>query len=261
MSQSIPKIQTLYYFNKSFVKTAAEVIRSLLSSNGIKVGYSINEFPGDIDSKKSQLEVTSVIIELQKKINEIIQSYPWRYIGECGYILQEIRCEELKQPETAPEAKKENDDFKLFLNQLSEGLAEHLFGGKSSKDADKSCKGDKNPTLTFISEENSKVSRVFDKSGIAGLESCYGPKEKPKKPLHPGKILRDILLCQYYSPSKFSLDKEADDFDLTPNFLERFLDGKEDIDHVLAFKIAYQIEGTDVRFWMDLQERYDSYKG
>jgi plasmid maintenance system antidote protein VapI len=79
-------------------------------------------------------------------------------------------------------------------------------------------------------------------------------------PLHPGKIYYDIILSKSWTiPLSFNLHDEAYELRINEDELSDFINGKKGLDHVLAYKLACNIEGTDVRFWMDLQEKYDEY--
>lgn len=88
-----------------------------------------------------------------------------------------------------------------------------------------------------------------------------------KKPLHPGKVSNDLLRLDDDNTlidGSLVFSNILIDLDLCGSrdgerFIKRFFDGLEDVDHILAYKLAKAIEGTDVRFWMDLQEKYDEY--
>ena len=88
-----------------------------------------------------------------------------------------------------------------------------------------------------------------------------------KKPLHPGKVSNDLLRLDDDNTlidGSLVFSNILIDLDLCGSrdgerFIKRFFDGLEDVDHILAYKLAKAIEGTDVRLWMDLQERYDEY--
>ncbi len=99
------------------------------------------------------------------------------------------------------------------------------------------------------------------------IVSSANYKEKP--PLHPGKIAHDLLWEQGHRHTVYhTCPDNMDNYFETLNFgiipinkdiLSKLIDGKFDIEHVLAYKLANLIDNTDVRFWMDLQERYDDY--
>lgn len=88
-------------------------------------------------------------------------------------------------------------------------------------------------------------------------------KKEAKKPLHPGKVANDILVIKGYQgiPYKVCLVKCGHLLAMNGVFLCELFEGRVGICHTVAYKLAKVIEGTDVRFWMDLQERYDSYAG
>ena len=88
-----------------------------------------------------------------------------------------------------------------------------------------------------------------------------------KKPLHPGKVSNDLLRLDDDNTlidgslvfSNILIDLDLCESRDGERFIKRFFDGLEDVDHILAYKLAKAIEGTDVRFWMELQEKYDAY--
>jgi hypothetical protein len=84
---------------------------------------------------------------------------------------------------------------------------------------------------------------------------------------HPGKVANDLLRLDDDNTlidGSLVFSNILIDLDLCGSrdgerFIKRFFDGLEDVDHILAYKLAKAIEGTDVRFWMDLQEKYDEH--
>ena len=114
------------------------------------------------------------------------------------------------------------------------------------------------------------LERLYRDEVNQDFYKCYGPTEKDdncKKPLHPGKVSNDLLRLDDDNTlidGSLVFSNILIDLDLCGSrdgerFIKRFFDGLEDVDHILAYKLAKAIEGTDVRFWMDLQERYDEY--
>lgn len=86
---------------------------------------------------------------------------------------------------------------------------------------------------------------------------------KDKKPNHPGNIARSFLEQIY------NRDEDLFSFKIIGNiarelyvdryFIDRLFNGLENVDYVLAYKLARLIRGTDIRFWIGLQEKYDEY--
>lgn len=110
------------------------------------------------------------------------------------------------------------------------------------------------------------LDRLYRDEVNQDFYKCYGPTEKDdncKKPLHPGKVANDLLVIKGYrgasSEDMASPTLCGDILSMNSAFLEEFFCGYVDICHATAYKLAKAIEGTDVRFWMDLQERYDEY--
>jgi hypothetical protein len=114
------------------------------------------------------------------------------------------------------------------------------------------------------------LERLYRDEVNQDFYKCYGPTEKDdncKKPLHPGKVSNDLLRLDDDNTlidgslvfSNILIDLDLCESRDGERFIKRFFDGLEDVDHILAYKLAKAIEGTDVRFWMDLQERYDEY--
>lgn len=99
------------------------------------------------------------------------------------------------------------------------------------------------------------------------IKHIKGSTDKDKKPNHPGKVSNDLLRLDDDNTlidGSLVFSNILIDLDLCGSrdgerFIKRFFDGLEDVDHILAYKLAKAIEGTDVRFWMDLQEKYDEY--
>lgn len=80
---------------------------------------------------------------------------------------------------------------------------------------------------------------------------------------HPGKVANDLLVIKGYrgasAEDMASPTLCGDILSMNSAFLEEFFCGYVDICHATAYKLAKVIEGTDVRFWMELQEKYDAY--
>ncbi len=85
------------------------------------------------------------------------------------------------------------------------------------------------------------------------------PKER-KIPLHPGKIAYDLLFAKaQINRDYFSAGNIAIDLDIECKFIERLFECQEDVNHILAYKLAKVIDNTDVAFWLCAQECYDEY--
>lgn len=86
---------------------------------------------------------------------------------------------------------------------------------------------------------------------------------KDNKHPHPGKVANDLLVIKGYrgalSEDMASPTLCGDILSMNSASLEEFFCGYVDICHATAYKLAKVIEGTDVRFWMELQEKYDAY--
>lgn len=110
------------------------------------------------------------------------------------------------------------------------------------------------------------LERLYRDEVNQDFYKCYGPTEKDdncKKQLHPGKVANDLLVIKGYrgasSKDMASPTLCGDILSMNSAFLEEFFCGYVDICHDTAYKLAKVIEGTDVRFWMELQEKYDAY--
>jgi len=95
------------------------------------------------------------------------------------------------------------------------------------------------------------------------IKHIKGSIDKDKKPNHPGNIARSLLEQIYNRDADLSsfkiIGNIATDLRVDRSFINRFLNGFENVDYVFAYKLARLICGTDIRFWMDLQEKYDEY--
>jgi hypothetical protein len=99
------------------------------------------------------------------------------------------------------------------------------------------------------------------------------PQYKEKEPWRPHYIVKSLLIASglyTFAPSGLddgdlmkilNINQSAAALDISNAELKDLANGFKDIDHVSAYKLSKAIKGTDVRFWMDLQERYDEYEG
>ncbi len=74
-----------------------------------------------------------------------------------------------------------------------------------------------------------------------------------KQPLHPGKIASDLLDLVPHKPV-------INDLHIYETEWKEFAEGGRDIDHVLAYRLSQCIKGTDMAFWLKLQEDYDNHQ-
>lgn len=71
-----------------------------------------------------------------------------------------------------------------------------------------------------------------------------------KYPLHPGKIASDLLDLAPYKTI-------VNDLHIYEAEWREFVEGRSDIDHILAYRLSQCIECTDMAFWLKLQQDYD----
>lgn len=120
-------------------------------------------------------------------------------------------------------------------------------------------------------EESKRFSDFLkDRCTITDLMLGKTKEKESKKPLHPTEVATQLLLlncctlCCFENDNLFAnvLDtrKASELLNIPESYLKEFIKQNHDMDWMMAFKLAKAIEGTDIRFWMDLQERYDSYK-
>ena len=74
-------------------------------------------------------------------------------------------------------------------------------------------------------------------------------------PLHPGQILRDILVQQARVP--FSVTKLSENLGINRTTLSRLLNGHMGISAEMALRLSTLLPNTDMVFWMNLQRDYD----
>ncbi len=85
-----------------------------------------------------------------------------------------------------------------------------------------------------------------------------------KEPMHPGKVLKEILHDIIYPASIAMgispLQSMHDMTSIDKHDLEKFLNGEIGVDYVIAFKLGKSLHCTDMAFWLKLQKDYDGYK-
>ncbi len=86
---------------------------------------------------------------------------------------------------------------------------------------------------------------------------------KDTKPPHPGKVAHELLaeICRdYYGASLHRNVKViSKHLQFEEHLLDDFFNGGASVGYVLAYKLSKLIKETDIRFWMDLQEKYDEH--
>ena len=75
---------------------------------------------------------------------------------------------------------------------------------------------------------------------------------KPAEVFHPGDALRDMLA----SSGKYG---DLVNTGLSPDFIQRLLDGNARINSVTAKRLAAGL-GTSASLWVNLQDQYDRYQ-
>lgn len=78
-----------------------------------------------------------------------------------------------------------------------------------------------------------------------------------KEPMHPGKILKIIMESIY--PDSKTISPIQRITDIPYDSLNELLDGSVDIDYLSAYRLGKSVEGTDMVFWLKLQNDYDDY--
>jgi plasmid maintenance system antidote protein VapI len=92
-----------------------------------------------------------------------------------------------------------------------------------------------------------------------------------KEVAHPGKILYDILMteegCFYIFSSENWCDKKviavghvADMLNIERRSIENLLNCVDGVSRAMAYKLGKHIKGTDMAFWLKLQEDYENYQ-
>lgn len=113
------------------------------------------------------------------------------------------------------------------------------------------------PKMTLKFPNSDKLRCDCEGSGSHDL--LLGKTKEPKEPIHPGWVAYDLLIASGHDCS-YGLDfiKASECLGLTVELLNMIVCGDTSIHPMIAYKLAKVISGTDVRFWMDLQEKYDA---
>lgn len=72
-------------------------------------------------------------------------------------------------------------------------------------------------------------------------------------PLHPGEIIREILL----ESAGLSVTEAAIKLDISRSTLSRLLNGRSGISTDMACRLAKLLPSTDITMWLNLQRDYD----
>lgn len=73
------------------------------------------------------------------------------------------------------------------------------------------------------------------------------------KLLHPGKIVREILI----DGADLSVTEAADHLGVSRTTLSRLLNGRIGMSPEMAIRLSKLLESTNTLFWMNLQRDYD----
>jgi addiction module HigA family antidote len=76
---------------------------------------------------------------------------------------------------------------------------------------------------------------------------------KAYKPLHPGLIVREILM----EGANLTVTAIAKKLDVHRTTVSRLLNGNAGISADMALRLSKLLPNTDIQFWMNLQRDYD----
>jgi antitoxin HigA-1 len=76
------------------------------------------------------------------------------------------------------------------------------------------------------------------------------------KPLHPGEIIREILI----EGANLSVIDAAKKLDVNRTTLSRLLNGRAGISADMALRLSKLLPNTDILLWMNLQRDYDVWQ-
>lgn len=76
---------------------------------------------------------------------------------------------------------------------------------------------------------------------------------KSYEPLHPGLIIREILI----EGANLTVTEVAKKLDVHRTTLSRLLNGSAGISPDMALRLSKLLPNTDIEFWMNLQRDYD----
>ena len=73
------------------------------------------------------------------------------------------------------------------------------------------------------------------------------------KPLHPGEIIREILI----EGAGLSVKEAAEQLDVSRSTLSRLLNGRAGISADMALRLSKLLPQTDITMWMNLQRDHN----
>ena len=76
------------------------------------------------------------------------------------------------------------------------------------------------------------------------------------EPLHPGEIVREILI----EGAGLTVGNAADKLKVDRTTLSRLLNGHADLSPEMAYRLSKLLPKTDVIFWLNLQRDYDTWE-
>ena len=79
---------------------------------------------------------------------------------------------------------------------------------------------------------------------------------KMHEPPHPGEILREI----YLAPLDVTVKAAAERLGVTRKALSELVNGHTTLSRDMAIRLAKGFPNTDIRFWLDLQLRHDTWE-
>ena len=75
------------------------------------------------------------------------------------------------------------------------------------------------------------------------------------RPLHPGEIVRSILIEE--EGANLSITELSEKLDINRTTLSRLINGHSGISVDMALRLSKLLPNTDIIFWMNLQRDYD----
>ncbi len=75
------------------------------------------------------------------------------------------------------------------------------------------------------------------------------------RPLHPGKIIRSILVEK--EGANLSITELSEKLNVNRTTLSRLINGHSGISVDMALRLSKLLPNTDIIFWMNLQRDYD----
>ncbi len=72
--------------------------------------------------------------------------------------------------------------------------------------------------------------------------------------VHPGYYIKEYLEIQ-----KISIEDFAKQLKVTPNYINKIINGEKDISYNIANKL-HKLLGTSINYWLNLQKAYNTGK-